>query len=493
MGNLSLSKMVCIVFVFCAATAIASPAQTLTTLVSFDYTNGANASTVVQGTDGNFYGTTYYGGANGGGTVFKMTAEGTLTTLYSFCSETSCTDGYVPAAALLQATDGNFYGTTFYGGTGDGADCNSPEGCGTVFKMTPEGKLTTLHSFVGADGWGPAAPLIQADNGEFYGTTYSGGPNGLCPGTVGCGTVFEITPAGKLTMLYNFCSQTNCADGYTTFAALVQATNGNFYGTTLYGGADGFGTVFKITAGGALTTLYSFDGAIGSPWAGLVQATNGHFYGTTHVASSGASTVFQMAPTGTLTVLGNPCCWVYSGVVQATDGNLYGTAPVGGSNVNCSDVYGSAGCGLLYRITLGGTLTTLYNFCALPNCADGASPFAGLMQATNGNLYGTTQTGGTSAACTDGCGTVFSLGVGLRPFVETRPTSGKVGSAVIILGNDLKGTTSVTFNGTAATFTVAPSGSEITTTVPTGATTGTVEVTTPRQTLKSNVAFRVTP
>ncbi len=491
MGNLSLSKMACIVFVFCAATAIASPAQTLTTLLSFDLSNGDgqdNAMILIQGTDGNFYGTSSYGGTYGGGTAFKMTAGGTLTTLYNFCAETSCTDGVYPSAGLVQATDGNFYGTTFYGGTGDGANCNSAEGCGTVFKMTPEGKLTTLHSFVGADGWGPAAPLIQATNGDFYGTTYSGGPNGLCTGTVGCGTVFKITPAGKLTMLYNFCSQTNCTDGYTTFAPLVQATNGNFYGTNGDGGTYGFGTVFKITAGGTLTTLYSFDGTIGSPRAGLAQATNGDFYGTTHVGVSGASTVFQMTPTGTLTVLGNPCCWVYSGVVQATDGNLYGTASVGGSNVNCSDVYGPAGCGLLYKITHGGTLTTLYNFCALTNCADGASPLAGLMQATNGNFYGTTQGGGA-----DDYGTIYNLAVGLGLFVETRPTSGKVGATVIILGNNLKGTTSVTFNGTAATFTVAPSGSEITTTVPTGATTGTVEVTTPKQTLKSNVAFRVTP
>jgi len=263
---------------------------------------------------------------------------------------------------------------------------------------------------------------VQATNGNFYGTTEIGGADGY-------GTVFKITPKGALTTLYSFCAQLNCTDGATPYAGLVQATNGNFYGTTFNGGADGYGTVFRITSRGTLRTLHSFDGTDGaSPIAGLVQATNGNFYGTTEIGrANGEGTVFEITPRG--------------------------------------------------------TLTTLHSFAG----ADGAFPFAGLAQDTDGNFYGTAYQGGTAND-----GTVFSLSVGLGPFVETLPTSGKVGAKVIVLGTNLTGATSVTFNGTAATFTVVGN-SEITTTVPTGATTGTVEVTTPKGTLQSNVPFRVTP
>ena len=164
------------------------------------------------------------------------------------------------------------------------------------------------------------------------------------------------------------------------------------------------------------------------------------------------------------------------GLVQAADGNFYGTASGGGGE----------NVGTVFEITSGGTLTMLYSFCSVTNCTDGNGPHAGLVQATDGNFYGTTYAGGTP-----GEGTVFSLSKGLGPFVETHPTSGKVGAKVRILGTDLTGATSVTFNGTAATFTVV-SKSEITTTVPTGATTGKVKVVTPSRTLSSNVPFRVT-
>jgi uncharacterized repeat protein (TIGR03803 family) len=181
------------------------------------------------------------------------------------------------------------------------------------------------------------------------------------------------------------------------------------------------------------------------------------------------------------------------GLVQATDGNFYGTTEFGG-NDNCDSAYG--GCGTVFRMTPTGELTTLYSFCAQSGCPDGYTPGGALFQATNGNLYGTTTYGGAYDTCTTqlppGCGTIFSLSVGLGPFVETQTTSGDVGTAVKILGTNLTGATSVRFNGTSATFTVV-SKSEITTTVPTGATTGTVELTTPGGTLKSNTQFRVTP
>jgi uncharacterized repeat protein (TIGR03803 family) len=251
-------KMAGVSLLVCAATAIAAPAQAFNTLADFDFTNGAFPyyMSLVQGADGNFYGTTVEGGTIGAGTVFKITPTGTLTTLYSFCSQTNCSDGYDPFGGLVQATDGNFYGTTYTGGANGG---------GTIFKITPAGKLTTLHSFCSqtcADGDNPIAALIQATDGNFYGTTEFGGANAD-------GTVFKITPAGKLTTLYSFCSPTDCTDGANPYAGVTQATDGNFYGTAPYGGAYGAGTVFKITAGGKLTTLHSFDSDDGaSPYGG---------------------------------------------------------------------------------------------------------------------------------------------------------------------------------------------------------------------------------
>ncbi len=445
-GKLNRGKRAYAVLVLCATTAVALPAQTFTTLRRFDKTDGAIPdAALVQATNGDLYGTTYGGGANGGGTVFKITPSGGLTTLYSFlCSQTNCTDGLDPTAGLIQGTDGNFYGTTPIGGANKG---------GTVFKITPRGTLTTLYGFCSTpyglctDGEYPGAGLVQATNGDLYGTTFEGGANNG-------GTVFKITPGGTLTTLYNFCAQSGCTDGVQPDAGLVLAANGDFYGTTWAGGANSSasvagGTVFKITPSGTLTTLYSFcsrsacsDGEY--PYVGLVQATNGDFYGTT--PSGGANCLY----------------------------------PCGGT---------------LFKITPGGTLTTLYSFCSQSGCTDGESPVAGLVQATDGDFYGTTAGGGAghcSEGSDPGCGTVFSLSVGLGPFVKTTPAFGKVGAVVKILGTNLTGATSVSFNGTAAGFTVV-SPSLITTTVPVGATNGTIQVTTPGGTLASNLAFRVLP
>jgi len=486
MRKFGLGKLASIVFLFYAA-AVSSHAQTFTTLLNFDSTDGGHPMGArVQGTDGNFYGITDQGGpsencTDGCGTVFKITSGGTLTTLHSFDG----TDG-ADGLGLIQATDGNFYGTTAQGGTSE----SCTDGCGTVFKMTSGGTLTTLHSFGGTDGAG-ALGLIQATDGDFYGTTLYGGTGGNCPSsqTKGCGTVFKITTAGKLTPLYNFCSQPNCTDGAGAWG-LIQATNGNFYGTTGGGGSanctNGCGTIFEITPAGALTTLYSFCAqtgcADGTNPGELVQGTDGNFYGATAWGgTSDDGTVFKITAAGELTTLdsfdGTDGLHAH-GPVQATDGNFYGTTGGGGGD----------GDGTVFEITPEGTLTMLHSF----DGTDGASP-GGPVQATNGNFYGTTSQGGNSGNCTDGCGTVWSLSTGLGPFVQPRLTMGKVASKITILGNNLTGSTKVSFDGVAATTFKVVSATEMTATVPSGALTGTLSVTTPSGTLNSNGPFYVTP
>jgi uncharacterized repeat protein (TIGR03803 family) len=478
MSKLRWVTKACAVFVALATAAVALPAQTFKTLDSFDNADGAAPwATLVQGSDGSFFGTTQNGGnpacAHGCGTIFQITSNGKLT-MFSFDG----TNGSDPFAGLVQAANGDFYGVTSTGGTSNGGGlCGT--NCGTVFKITPAGKLTTLHNFVWTDGASPTGTLILATDGNFYGTTQIGG-------TSGSGTIFKITSSGAFTNFYSF---TGGADGASPVAGLIQATDGNLYGTT-WGYGDNNqndGTVFKITLGGTLTTLHSFeltDGAL--PFAGLVQASDGDFYGTTEEGGTyNYGTIFKMTPKGKLTTLhsfigGADGDTPISALIQATDGNFYGTASYDGAHPNF---------GTVFAITPSGSLTTLHNF----DSTDGSYPYAGLVQATSGGFYGATFAGGSSSACEFGCGTVFSLSVGLGPFVKTQPVSGAVGASVKILGTNLAGATSVTFNGTAATFTVN-SRSLITTTVPAGATSGTVQVVTPSSgTLSSNVPFTVKP
>src|SRR5215831_5806999 len=211
-----------------------------TTLHSFSGADGKQPfAGMLQAKTGNLYGTTYFGGARNSGEVFQVTTAGKLTTLHSFCSKSNCADGEYSYAVPVQGVDGNLYGTTYLGGS---------KGDGTVFKVTPGGTLTTLHSFRGADGSQPLAGLVAAKDGNFYGTTYIGGQHND-------GSVFKITPTGVLTTLHSFCSATSCADGQNPYAGLIQAKDGNLYGT---GGSHGHGAVFKITTGGTFTRLYSF-------------------------------------------------------------------------------------------------------------------------------------------------------------------------------------------------------------------------------------------
>jgi len=494
----AIARVRIVVALFCAATAVPSTAQ-FTSLGSFDRTDGMGPyyGPLVQGRDGNYYGTTSLGGLNQAGTVFQVTPGAKLTTIYNFCSKSNCTDGGSPAAGLVLGTDGNFYGTTFAGGD---TSCAFPAGCGTIFKITPAGVLKTIYVFTagGGAGGGPTAGLALGNDGSFYGMTGSEG---------GDGTIFKVNKSGTLATVHFF----GGTDGLYPYGGLALGTDGNFYGTTLSGGTfstscnSGCGTVFKMTPGGKLTTLHSFNLADGAnPVGGLVQAANGNFYGTTAAgganqisgcgdgSEAGCGTVFEITPTGMLTTLYNFCSQTnctdgtdpFSTLVAATDGNLYGTTYLSGI---C--------CGALFGMTPNGVLTSLYDLCdghGGCNGSDGLSPFAGLLQATSGIFYGTTYYGGTSPNCPYGCGTVFSWSVGLGPFVQAVTNSGKVGALIEFLGQNFSKTSTVSFNGTPAT-TSLKSGTYLAAVVPSGATTGLVTITTLKGSLQSNKIFRVFP
>ena len=460
--------------------AIVAPAQTFTTLAKFNGSDGYQPSAApTQGLDGNFYGTTFAGGSSMSGTVFGLTPGGSFKSFYNFsCVQYSCLNGSLPAGDLTLAANGDFYGAASGGGTGP---CSYP-GCGTIFKISREGVLTSLYNFNGDDGQSPFGPLLQTADGNLYGATSWSNDCG------GCGTVFKMTPYGVLTTIYRFCSEPYCADGSSS-GALKQARDGNFYGYTQDGGAPKRGTIFEITPGGKLSTLYTFCVKLGCPDgsgpSGVVQASDGSFYGITAGGGArnaacrlhsnlGCGTFFKLTPTGTLTTLSS-FNWTDGAepqaLIQATDGNFYGTTLLGGS----TNRYGT-----IFKVTPTGTLTTLYTFCTVRGCPDGISP-TDLMQGTNGTLYGATSYGGFHfPQCENGgCGTVFSLDVGLGPLVAFVRNSGLVGQAVRILGQGLTGTTSVSFNGTPATFTVNAD-TFLTAKVPAGAISGLVTVTTPR-------------
>jgi uncharacterized repeat protein (TIGR03803 family) len=529
MKKRGIGRIAYIVAVFCVATVVTSPAQTFTTLFRFAAANGEIANgPLVQGANGNFYGTANVGGVNqsrtfcniydqlGCGTIFEITPGGKFTEIYDFCAQTNCADGALPSSGLVLGSNGNLYGTTSGGGN---SDCkNLKLGCGTVFEITPVGKLTTLYAFCAqtdcTDGGVPVA-LVQGANGNFYGVTEIGGNSSIETCEFGCGTVFEITPTGKLTTVYAFCAQAPCADGDLPIG-LIQASNGNFYGMT-YFGTNGAGNVFEITPAGKLTSIYNLcslgnclDG--GYPSA-LMQAKNGNLFGTAkggnnngrcdYDGTPGCGTVFEISTAGKLISYYDFCNVVDSNgtctdggypigpLVQDADGNFYGTADLGGDGT--SILCAGFGCGTVFQLTPGGQLNTLYTFCSQTNCADGGQPGKGLVQGTNGTFYGLTNKGARSGCIAGGgCGTVFSVSTGLGPFVQANPNAGAAGREVAILGNDLTGTTSVTFNGKPATFTVVSS-TVIKATVPSGATTGTIEVTTPSGALSSKVAFHVKP
>jgi len=330
----------------------------------------------------------------------------TFTTLYTF---TGLKDGAFPSAGLVQDSAGNLYGTTLIGGGSTGCGTG---GCGTVFKVSPTGVETLLHIFTGgADGANPKASLIRDASGNLYGTAFAGG-SGSCPG--GCGVVFKLSPQGTETVLYAF---TGGADGGNPKAGLIQDAAGNFYGTTFLRGGPkpcawygyGCGTVFELSPAGLETVLYSFKGAAdgGNSEAGLIRDAAGNLYGTAlNGGHSGYGAVFELSPTGTETVLysfsngtngGNP----NAGLIQDAAGNLYGTSFYGLSTGICT-----GGCGTVFEVSSTGKETVLHSFAG---GADGANPSGSLIQDAAGNFYGTASRGGSLATWPYGSGVVFKL------------------------------------------------------------------------------------
>lgn len=284
--------------------------------------------------------------------------------------------GVRPFDELLQAHDGTFYGTTLDGGA---------FGHGTVFKIDAAGRLTTIHSFAGSDGAMPRAGLVEARDGRFYGTTFFGGP-------LDAGTLFRITAAGKLTTLHRFAN----ADGALPSAAMIQARDGKLYGTTTRGGAFDAGTIFTLEPAGTLTTIHTFEGSDGAaPFGRLLETRDGLFYGSTlRGGASGGGTVFTVNAAGQVTTVhaftGNDGDAPSVGLIRARDGSLYGTTD--------EDQFNS-GFGTVYRIDPAGTFRTIHRFVG----SDGFSPTARLIQAGDGRLYGTTNSGGL------GQGTIFTI------------------------------------------------------------------------------------
>ncbi len=382
-----------------AVRAATATAQTLTIVASFTGSAGRGPwCQLAQGANGNLYGTTYSGGARDDGTVFEVTPSGELTTLADFHG----TNGANPYAGLLEGADGNFYGTTASGGRYN---------AGTVFSLSPGGGLTTLASFDGTNGAGPTAKLLLGTDGNFYGTA---------------DTVFQMTPAGLLTTLHRFSHPSTSGDG--PWGGLVDGPGGALYGATEEGGdislnlGNGYGTIYRLGLDGALKTLMAFQGTNGSfPESALVLATDGDFYGTTVAGGEfGHGTVFKMTPDGALTTLVSfdqtNGAVPYAGLIQASDGNFYGTTAFGGD----LSLFNGRGLGTVFRVTADGILTTLARF----EETNGSAPTRALLQARDGDLYGAAAGGGPPGAG----GVIFKIsGLNLVPkFRSIRVSSGLV-------------------------------------------------------------------
>ncbi|MGP8199763.1 MAG: choice-of-anchor tandem repeat GloVer-containing protein [Limisphaerales bacterium] len=388
--------------------AISATGTTMADVYSFTGGNdGGVPNGLMLGSNGLLYGTTQNGGLYGDGTIFSLTTNGVFTTLVTFDGM----NGAMPLDNLTQGTNGSIYGTTQLGGS------NS---AGTVFAMTPEGALTTIYSFTNnLNGINPSNALALGSDGNFYGSAQNSSGSGD-------GIIFKMTPAGLASNIYTFAGSTN---GTTPAGELTQGTDGNFYGMTGRGGADLIGNVFKMTPVGALTNLYSFtngtDGFV--PSGQLVQGTDGDFYGVTRRYSINYNplfygSIFKITPGGARTILYalNPFvvntdgAYPFGGLIQGSDGNFYGTTSEGYDITNNGVTFNNSN-GTVFQITPGGTLTTLTS---LNGFDDGAYPEAALVEGPDGALYGTTTSGGPY-----GQGTIFRLTFTSAPQITTQPAS----------------------------------------------------------------------
>jgi uncharacterized repeat protein (TIGR03803 family) len=458
--------------------------QTFNVVYDFGKRNGdptLPSGNVAQGRDGALYTTSYSGGLHNSGAVFKITPSQKMRVLYDFCSKANCADGSGPVGGLILRPDGHFLGTTETGGK---------YGYGTIFDITSVGEIHILYNFRGGlDGSYPAAPPALGRDGAFYGTTWEGG------GPAGCGAIYKIRNSGVghggFEKLHDF----NNVDGCNSTAALTLGPNGNFYGTTNYGGSGGYGVVFEMSPAGKLTLLHEFQG-VGdgySPDGALIVGNDGDLYGTTRgMGTPFGGTVFRISPKDhQFTLLHDFAipedgAWLIGGVAQGSDGNFYGAAEQGG-DMNCANGYG---CGTLFQITPTGSYSVLHDFNNVGGYWASTAPF----QHTNGRFYGDTYWGGaaTGLCASSGCGVFYSLDVGMPPFVSVVPNQAARGSTVQILGQDFTPSTTVSFNGVPAEATVV-SGTYLRAIVPDGARSGVVTVTTSGGILTSKRHFVVAP
>ncbi len=408
---------------------------------------------ITQGRNGTLYGTTQ---SMEYGSIFSLRLNGDVTATFAFDQA----DGEIPYTGITLGTDGNFYGTTELGGASN---------YGVLFQLAPDGAETVLHQFTGAsDGSYPGGAPIEASDGNLYGTTGNGPDSSE-------GTVYKYEPkTGAFTTIYSGSA------AYGALGPLLQASNGNLYGTASEAGASNCGAIFQVTVSGALVSESAFpcgSGGTGDPVSGLIQASNGEFYGVSKYGGNDLGTIFRMSADGVVTIAhsfaGTDGEYPYGGLAQATDGNLYGTATGGGKR----------GLGTIYRVTLDGGFTELYSFTS----PTGESPAGTLLQDTSGLMYGTAYLDAQY-----GYGSVYSLNMGLGPFIAFVLPVGSEGQSAQILGQGFTGTSAVTFNGVPATSFKVASDTFLTAIVPSGASTGKVVVTTPGGALTSNVNFRIT-
>lgn len=452
------------VFLFCAFIGLGAGAYAQNFGVVFAFRSGEPGSTPVQGRDGYLYGTAY-GDDNSCGSIYRVSTSGVGGTLFQFDAAT-CPSG------LVLATDGNFYGVAS-GGTAN---------FGEIYRITSAGAYTVVYNFQGlSDGAYPVYVPIQASDGSLYGVTY-----GISQQS--SGTIYKFSAAGSVTTIFSL--SLDGSQGTTFSSPVTQAADSNLYVTTYEGGQFNCGTILKLTTGGELLSQYNFECKKEGeyPFGAVLQATDGNLYGTTTAGgyvtkrcSEGCGTIYQLTPDGVLTLihLFQEFDWwdaegSEGGLAEGTDGNLYGVSTGGGSSY-----------GTIYMTSTGGDETPIWS----STCAsrgDGCIPETPLMQDTNGTFYGTFSHGGAHEK-----GTLYSMDMGLSPFITFVQPTGKVSGTAQILGQGLTGTTSVTFNGIAASKFSVNSDTSMTAVVPSGASAGPVVVTAPSGTLTSNISFRI--